>query len=25
MIIVNAVKAHNGDDGAYALSTHFLS
>ena len=25
MIIVNAVKAHNGEDGEYALSTHFLS
>jgi len=25
MIIVNAVKAHNGEDGVYALSTHFLS
>jgi uncharacterized Tic20 family protein len=25
MIIVNAVKAHNGDEGVYALSTHFLS
>lgn len=24
MIIVNAVRAHNGDDGAYALSTRFL-
>lgn len=24
MIIVNSVKAHNGEDGAYALSTHFL-
>lgn len=24
MIIVNAVKAHNGEDGEYALSTHFL-
>jgi uncharacterized protein len=25
MIIVNAIKAHNGEDGAYALSTQFLS
>jgi uncharacterized Tic20 family protein len=24
MIIVNAIKAHNGEDGAYALSTRFL-
>jgi uncharacterized Tic20 family protein len=24
MIIVNAIKAHNGEDGAYALSTQFL-
>jgi uncharacterized Tic20 family protein len=24
MIIVNGIKAHNGEDGEYALSTHFL-
>jgi uncharacterized Tic20 family protein len=24
MIIVNGVKAHNGEEGEYALSTHFL-
>jgi uncharacterized protein len=24
MVIVNAVKAHNGEEGEYALSTHFL-
>src|SRR5262249_18061256 len=25
MIVVNAVRAHNGDEGGYALSTQFLS
>ena len=24
MIIVNAIKAHHGEDGGYALSTQFL-